>query len=256
MHEHRRQKFVLQQTMCLLCLLLRRDHSNARFVASAACHSIRLLPADATKQLDTQLAHLSLWSGCVPALYLSHGYCRDAGMVPTLLLSLLHQQLFASVAYTAALQVAQAGDAETSATSGWETVQQVCAFSGCERNDCGTLEPLTACCCTATNHQAVCHAMPALAVVPWSTCCTAFESGCCLSLRCASPVCCQLLHSLQHRNTLSTFELHATWADTQAAAAGMTQPAAAEADSKPLTSRINVLKSDKCCVSELDYNIR
>jgi hypothetical protein len=49
---------------------------------------------------------------------------EDAGMVPTLLLSLLHQQLFASVAYTASLQVVQAGGGAASKAC-WEPVRQV-----------------------------------------------------------------------------------------------------------------------------------
>jgi hypothetical protein len=57
----------------------------------------------------------------VPAIYLTNGFIRDAGMVPTLLLSLLHQQLFASVAYSAALQVVSCGDA----AAGWAPLHQV-----------------------------------------------------------------------------------------------------------------------------------
>jgi hypothetical protein len=105
------------------CLLLPscRYHSNARFVASVACRSIRLLPAAVTEQLDRQLAHIVTWASCVPATYLTNGFIKDAGMVPTLLLSLLQQQLFASVAYSAALQVVSSGDA----AAGWAPLHQV-----------------------------------------------------------------------------------------------------------------------------------
>jgi hypothetical protein len=46
-------------------------------------------------------------------------------MVPTLLLSLLYQQLFASVAYSAAVQMVPGGDSAFREAS-WEPVRQVC----------------------------------------------------------------------------------------------------------------------------------
>jgi hypothetical protein len=64
------------------------------------------------------------WASHVPALHLLYGWNDDAGMVPTLLLSLLHQQLFVSMAYSAALQVVSAGDS-ASRDACWEPVRQV-----------------------------------------------------------------------------------------------------------------------------------
>jgi hypothetical protein len=66
------------------------------------------------------------WASHAPALHLLHGWVNDAAMVPTLLLSLLHQQLFASVAYSAALQLVPGGDS-ASRDASWEPVRQVCA---------------------------------------------------------------------------------------------------------------------------------
>jgi hypothetical protein len=84
---------------------------------------IRLLPAAETEQLDRRPTDIFTWASQAPAVYLSHGCCDDAGMVPTLLLSLQQQQLFASVAYTAGFQVVQSGGG-AAAEASWAPLQQ------------------------------------------------------------------------------------------------------------------------------------
>jgi hypothetical protein len=101
-----------------------RDRSIMCCAASLARHSIRLLPAAETEQLDRRAADVFTWASQAPALYLSQGSCDDAGMIPTLLLALLQQQLFASVAYTAAMHAVGSG-AGAAAEASWAPVQQV-----------------------------------------------------------------------------------------------------------------------------------
>lgn len=127
-----------------LCIC--RHRSNARFVASAACHTLRLLPAAETEQLDKRLADVFMWASQAPAVYLSHGYCADVAMLPTLLLSLLEQQLLASVAYSTMRQVVHAGD-RAAAEASWAPLQQVRV----EADSC-----CMTCCCTEKSDEQLC----------------------------------------------------------------------------------------------------
>lgn len=90
---------------------------------------MRFLPAEDTRVLDVRLAEVTAWRMATPAVYLTYSAVGDAAQLPVLMLSLLQQQLFASVAYSTALEQLE-GSRPTASIEGcsdhsWSPVKMV-----------------------------------------------------------------------------------------------------------------------------------
>jgi hypothetical protein len=110
-----------------LCLLLLvavacSRFVNAPFVASIASKAVRLLPAAETVALDRKLPHVVSWRIATPAVTFTYGVDGDAALLPVQLLSLLHQQLFASVAFSTAMEQLE-GSRPTVAADDYDEVE-------------------------------------------------------------------------------------------------------------------------------------
>jgi hypothetical protein len=79
-----------------------------------------------------QLQRITAWRIATPAVYLTYGIEGHAALLPVQLLSVLQQQLFASVAYSTAMEqlegsrpVLAAGASSADVDSSWGPVSQV-----------------------------------------------------------------------------------------------------------------------------------
>jgi hypothetical protein len=79
-----------------------------------------------------QLQRIIEWRMTTPAVYLTYGTGGHAALLPVQLLSVLQQQLFASVAYSTAMEQLEgsrpglaAGARDTDVKSSWGPVHQV-----------------------------------------------------------------------------------------------------------------------------------
>jgi hypothetical protein len=97
-----------------------------------ASSTVRLLPASQTRALDMQLQRITEWRIATPAVHLTFGIDGHAALLPVQLLSVLQQQLFASVAYSTTMEqlegsrpVLAARDSSADVDSSWGPVFQV-----------------------------------------------------------------------------------------------------------------------------------
>jgi hypothetical protein len=105
---------------------------NGPFVASIAANSVLQLPAAETRDLDLQLQHVIAWRIATPAVFLTYGVDSSSTLLPVQRLSLLQQQLFASVAYSTAMEQLEgsrpalpAGASDADVTRSWGPVKEV-----------------------------------------------------------------------------------------------------------------------------------
>jgi hypothetical protein len=94
---------------------------------------IRTLPASETRELDLQYSTVLQWiSSTTPALYITTDLRSDVSSVPVLLVALLQQQLFVSVAYSTVMEqlegsrpVLPAGGPHVEGSTGAEADEQL-----------------------------------------------------------------------------------------------------------------------------------